>query len=235
MSLNEALSLAQKGGHWQAGADDLQQVQLQHTPHHAPHTKRKRAMGPAGAAPCVPTFLSNNPANMRYTHKQSQKRKFLKVLIHVGRTGNAEQHHALNRGKAIMAALTELQTQGYALEVWAVWRNASCGDYTAPRSAAVHIDTLIKPSTAPWDPALVAFALANISFQRRLCWAAMERTQNGQKLSHQCYGNGATADLTDGDLSLPFMTDVEQDACETPAKALAYVTGEFKKQLERLK
>ena len=126
MPLNNALSLAQKGGHWQAGADDLQQVQLPSTHHHAPHTKRKRAMGPAGAAPCVPTFLSNNPANMRYTHKQPQKRKFLKVNIHVGRNGNAQQHHALNRGKAIMAALTELQTQGYALEVWAVWRNADC-------------------------------------------------------------------------------------------------------------
>ena len=63
----------------------------------------------------------------------------------------------------------------------------------------------------------------------------MERTQNGQELSNQGYGSGMTADLTDGDLSLPYMANVEQDACETPTKALTYVQGEFKKQLEQLK
>ena len=127
-----------------------------------------------------------------------------------------------------MAAINELELQGYKTEVWAVWRNET--DY--PKIVRVNVDTLIKPTYAPWQPSLVAFALCNPAFQRRLCWKVAETLEHGHKIAGG-YGHGAQADMSDFDIAFCYHTQEEERHNTTPADALKRATEIVKEALAK--
>ena len=228
-SFTQAIDLARTGGHWQQGANDLNKIELPQSNQHHVASRRKLRRSVAGFMPNVPAYLSNNPENMMDKKRVNTPKKIIKVGVHVGRVYNTEQKHVLNRGRAIMSTIEALQLQGYSVEVWAVWRN------TCSRSGiSAHIDTLIKPSTAPWQASLAAFTLANLAFQRRLCWGVMETMVHGHKLSKKNYGNGRTADMSDFDLSYGYVEEQHLWRLDPPITALEYIQELTNDQLNQL-
>ncbi len=226
-SKEEAIELAAAGGRWHEGAKRINAIKLIQTDNRADVPRRRVRQAVQGFAPNVPAFLSGEPENMLDRARVNVPKKVLTVGVQVGRVWETEQHQVLNRGKAIMAVIEELQLQGYSVEVWAVWRN-----FCLDSKHAVHVDTLIKPSTAVWQPSLAAFTLANLAFQRRLCWGVAETLKEAVDFTLYGYGGGVSADMSDFDISYGYVTHPEQ--YETSTQALELIRDTTNEQLSEL-
>jgi hypothetical protein len=202
MNMKRALAIATDGGNWQDGADSMPTIDLDHSALNGGEMPTPTLTSNIyGFAPNVPAYLTGQPDSMLDLDEPMAGNKLLRVAVHVGRGHNAKQSQALNRGAAIMAVLDKLSKEGYSLEVWAIWRNTN-GEDTAS------VETCIKHGCDFWSPASVAFALGHVAFQRRLCWRVAESmTDGGQHLTSGGYGNGASADFSDFDLSYGYMIE----------------------------
>lgn len=221
-SLPETIDIAaNKGGYWPEGAEGLTKVQIDATMATI-GLKRALKLGVIGAIPNIPAYLAGHPMNMIEISKDPKPKKYLRLGVHVGGDANTTQETRLNRGKAIMAVVEALETEGYSIEIWSVWRNAS-GAHRAS------IEVCLKQSSAVWNVHTAAFALANTSFQRRLCWRYTEGSPT-HRLAYNC-GHGRDAPHEDFDLWFPYVTGGLQSKLITPAKALDYAVDIAKRAL----
>jgi hypothetical protein len=216
---------ANKGGHWPEGAEGLAKVQIDATMATI-GLKRALKLGVIGAIPNIPAYLAGHPMNMIEISKDPKPKKYLRLGVHVGGLSTTTQAARLNRGKAIMAIVEALETEGYSIEIWGIWRNRGVGD---TRHIAASIEVCLKQSSAVWNSHTAAFALANTSFQRRLCWRFIESSES-HKLTPG-YGRGDSAPHDDFDLYFPYVDDVIERALRTPAKALDYAVDIAKRAL----
>jgi hypothetical protein len=201
MGIGAAIEMADAGGNWQEGADAMPVINIDHKALNGGEVETPTMFNNIqGFAPNVPGFLSGTPDSMLDMHEPLAGTKLLRVAVHVGRTHKAGQAQVLNRGAAIMAVLDQLSREGYSIELWAIWRNNDWEDTAS-------VETCIKHGTDYWTPSSVAFALAHVAFQRRLCWRVAESmTDGGQNLTDGGYGSGDGADFSDFDLSYGYMT-----------------------------
>jgi hypothetical protein len=214
MSMEEARKRAMEGGRWPEGAEHIKpaEIALGDFMIHDMHLPRPEN-AVVGYRPNVPAYLAGSPASMVRMTATSQPNRLLKVAVHVGKSFNVTDETTFNRGNGILSCLNALATAGFAIELWAVWRNSSNGNQ-------VSIDTLIKDSTDTYSPDSIAFALCNDGFQRRLAWSCLAIAQEQQKalkdagkpystapreLAENGYGNGRSAEFDDFDISFGYV------------------------------
>jgi len=221
-TLEEAIAIAaDRGGHWPDGAEGIQSVKLDPG---AAKKRLKRALrnDVVGAIPNVPAYLAGHPLNMISVTKTPNPKKFLKLGVHIGGSGGTRQSTRLNRGKAIMAIVDALEDAGYSVEVWALWRNSSPLEHAS-------VEVCLKQSSAVWNAHTAAFALANTSFQRRLCWRFIESSPSAAIAPG--FGRGVSAPHDDFDLWFPYVTGAVENSLRTPQRALDYAVDIAKKAL----
>jgi len=215
MDMETAIETALNGGNWREGAAAMPRLEVPHETLAGGAIPEPAILNDVqGFAPIVPAFLAGLPDSMMsFDEVEADKR--LKIGVQVGRRFDSEQHHALNKGAAIMAVLSQLALEGYTLEIWAIWRNQ---DGTSKAS----IEICIKTSDTPFSAESVAFSLAHMAFQRRLCWRVAESlTDGGEKMTLDGYGNGGASPMTDFDIGFGYLSN--KDRYETPEKAVATV------------
>ena len=228
LSLKKAASLASAGGEWREGADKMPSV---HVPHETldgrPLPVQQFESDIVGFAPSVPAYLSGVPDSMLDFVDTDSADKILRVAVHVGRSSTVTPAQIFNRGAAILAVLDQLAKDGYAVELWAIWRNNDA-------RTGVSVETRVKASDELWSPESAAFALAHVGFQRRLCWRAAESLQgpnNGGKITNGGYGAGDKANFSDYDLSYKFVTPQIAGKLNNIDAAVDYIKTETLAQL----
>jgi hypothetical protein len=224
-TLEQAIECGLSGGNWQEGADAMPRLELPHeTLSGAPLPEPTMGSDIVGFSPCVPNYLAGQPDSMLSMSDIPAGDKLIKVGVHVGRQSAVTQEHILNRGAAILSVLNQLQLEGYAVELTALWRNSDS-------DGSASIETIVKGATDFWSPEAVSFAICHAGFQRRLCWRVAESLQ-GAKHTGNGYGNGMKTDLSDFDISFPYITDDEaRKHYRTSDKAVARVKAQALKQL----
>ena len=231
MDYAKAISAGVAGGHGSADFSAIRHVEINAdnlTAHDLPVPRPQ--MAAYGHRPNVPAYLGGSPNSMWRTDMERLPNKLLRVAVNIGRAASVEHGEALRRGNAIMSAIDTLANMGYSLEVWAVWRNSD------QQGNSVHIDTLIKDSDKSWSPDSVAFALADVSFQRRIVWRAVEIADKGfgkesyapKALIRGALGSGIKAKYSDFDIHFPYMM---AGTCDTGKAARETVTAEIAKQM----
>jgi len=228
----EALQTTNNGGLWQEGAKEMEPVDLDMS-HLSISDLALPIPEPAmqGYRPNVAAYLAGSPQAMWKQQPDPQPNRLLKIAVHVGRAEYITQEQAFNRGNAILSVINALATNGMAVELWAIWRNQS-------DSKEVSIETLIKSSEASWSPDSVAFALANVAYQRRINWNVLNLIAGGSEgkqaeaiathVVQNGYGNGKSANFSDFDLSFPYMIKGRWDS---KSSALDIIVRETNEQL----
>jgi hypothetical protein len=238
MGLDKAIQTAINGGYWPEGAKRITPVDLD-----AHNLDALASMIPAREAAVigyrvnVPAYLSGVPNCMIKKIRQPHQRKILRVAVNIGAGYRVEQRTTLNRGNAIMSVLDSLANLGYQIELYAVWstgtRKASQG-----KGQNFHIETLIKGSDETWSPDSVAFTLTNNAYLRRLMFRVCDLAHRDhgaqsnipQQIAGDCYGYASGGDLSSYDIA--FDSELNNSNCDTPEKALAYVTQQVVAQLD---
>ncbi len=204
MSPEEAIKIAQEGGYWPEGAKNIEPITLDVDVLNARDLSIVQPkLDICGYAPNVGAFLSNAPKNMRRQQPTTRPNRLMKVAIHIGKSFSIEQSETFNRGNAILSVCNALHELGLSLEIWAIHRN------TSSTNQGYSNEIRIKDSFESYSPDSIAFALCNDAFQRRLSWRVAEMQQDNKLIKSALksgYGNGRGADLSDFDLSFPFMT-----------------------------
>jgi hypothetical protein len=230
-TMEDAIQCARNGGDWQEGANAIPVFNMQHS---TLEGRKQNIMtlesAPCGFAPLVPALLACQPDSMLDAPELPSGDKLLRVAVHVGRSWTVTQNHALNRGAAIMAALNQLSHEGYSIELHAIWRNTA-------EKATASVETCIKHGHDYWSPASVAFALAHVAFQRRLCWRVAESMKNGgDTVTDDSYGSGHSATFPDYDVSFPYFmgTESELKKYETLQSAVKEIKTHLRNELSSL-
>ena len=225
-SLDDAIDIAaNQGGYWPEGAEGIASVAIDATTA-TMALKRALKLDVVGAIPNIPAYLAGHPLTMISVTQDPRPKKFLKLGVHIGGTADTRQTTRLNRGKAIMSIVEALETEGYSVEVWGLWRNFDTWSNTA-----ASVEVCLKQASAVWNSHTAAFALANTSFQRRLCWRFIESSDSNAMADS--YGNGRKAPHADFDLWFPYITGDIEKSLGTPKKALAYAVSIAKQALQK--
>ena len=226
MDMSTAITTALNGGNWQEGADAMPKLEVPHeTLSGGAIPEQAMFSDVQGFAPIVPAYLAGLPDNM-LAFDEVEVEKRLKIGVQVGRRFDSEQHHALNKGAAIMSVLSQLALEGYSLEIWAIWRNQD-------GMSKASIETCIKTSDTPFSSESIAFSLAHVAFQRRLCWRVAESlTDGGEKMTLEGYGNGKDSPMDDFDIGFGYLSN--KGKYSTPEKAVATIKELALEQLQGL-
>ena len=232
MTMSEARDRASEGGRWPEGAEKIKPTDIDlgdFNIHSMAMPRPENAI--VGYRPNVPAYLAGSPASMVRMSQTSQPNRLLKVAVHIGKAFNVDSATTFNRGNGILSCLNALAASGFAIELWAVWRNS----YS---NRSVHFDTLIKDSTDTYSPDSIAFALCNDGFQRRLVWSCLSIAYEQNKVLAAAdqpysraprelidggYGNGKSAEYGDFDISFGYVTSGERwtaDNCVSKARKI---------------
>ena len=229
-SMEESIDCGLAGGNWQAGADAMPALRIEHETLSGGELPSQFIVNDLqGFAPNVPAYLSGVPDDMFDIIEQDSGDKLLRVAVHVGRYSECDQKTILRRGAAIMSVLSQLALEGYSIELWAIWRNCNS-------EGSVSIETCVKHGNDHWSPESVAFALCHASFQRRLCWRVAENlTGKGGAVTGTNYGNGLKAEFKDYDLSYGYVGGKVFDQMGSTQKTVDYIKNETLAQLDARK
>jgi len=113
----------------------------------------------------VGAFLAGSPYSMtRYVYTPMDDKR-CRMLVSVAGSGMVKHQALMNRGAAIMGAIDNLQSQGYAVEL-------TVGFFITNHSSGkggeqVHYTVTVKNFQDTYTPAALAFVLAEPSFFRR--------------------------------------------------------------------
>jgi hypothetical protein len=205
-TLDTAIEAAQNGGYWEKGAEDMAAVNIDidapqstYLPKYVPDV--------VGAFPNVPAYLAGHPNSMFNRKQIAVPKKFIRVGVGITAPWFVKADALYNKGRAIMAVVNDLVSQGYGVEVCAVYHMGHERKFTTPEAALNAKMTIrVKESHAHWDTGTVAFALANASFFRNLCWRELENVEGLTSVLDESYGYSLDDGGADFDLWFPPMT-----------------------------
>ncbi len=231
-SFSKATRIAAQGGYWPQGAEKIQTttIDLSRVSASDMHTPCNHADF-VGHRPNVPAHLAGSPHPMWRRSETVIPDRLIKIGVHIGRSYDVDEATIFNRGNAIMSVIDALSADGFAVELWAVWRNKSESGHT------VNVDTLVKRADESWSPDSVAFALASAGFNRRVIWRTIDTAEEihgaesaaPAELISGCLGQGADADLSDFDVSFGYVSGERWTAANSLDKAIQ----QTRDQLER--
>ena len=211
--LEEAIDIACNGGHWEEGARELQKVDVT-TDAGTAYESRVMVNDMVGFTPNVPAHLAGHPLSM-FNHKMKPShKKLIRIGVGISMRAGVKATDMYNRGRAVVAAVDSLITQGYGVEIWGV-AEALNGNQRIKTSI------LVKPSDGAWSTGIAAFMLACSSVVRRLHFRMRE--DSARYIDNGCYGGTVAEDTTGFDVWFPGMTHNNKFGYSKPYRALATV------------
>lgn len=168
MTHSECREILRHGGHWEAGAARMLSARIEP----AKFPMRESALPMpinvvVGHRPNVGAFLAGAPASMVRNTEVAMADRRCRMLVCVNASCSIKHDTLLNRGAAIMGAVENLQNEGYAVEL-------TVGFLTASSEGEAHLLVKIKDYQDTFNPAALAFVLAEPSFFRRSLFAMYE-------------------------------------------------------------
>jgi hypothetical protein len=185
-----------------------------------------------GYMPHVPRYCAGAPDSMIRKAREASGGggKVLTLYVPVNAVATVSALHMRNFGLGVAQYVNQLEQEGTRVELHGVL----CSKLNGGRNKVTH-SWRIKTADAYLDLAVLAFSIGHPAMFRRLGFALRERCDAPQDSG---YGMSVACELTDlidppvGAYVLNGMRNAGTVA-ETPAKALAYVTAQIEKMLER--
>lgn len=225
MNRSQALKLALGGGHWTKGAENLQQVALPITKELQEYTLQPQITTEvAGFMPCVPAFLSGEPEAMFNINQTPTKKRHIKIGVNIAKAWNITDDESINLGRALLQTITQLQTEGYAVQLDGVWYVRNENEPQTHYNYLTEIRITLKKSDEHFSPANVAFALSSTAFCRRVCWRFAEGRPELDTLVTTGYGVGADLKNDDYDVWIPYLYSSLKHKVDTQENAQEWVT-----------
>jgi hypothetical protein len=142
---------------------------------------------PVGHRPNVGAFLAGSPMSMARFVPVPQPNKSVKMLVSVGGSAMVPYKALMNRGAAILGAIDNLQTEGYAVEL-------TVGFFAKSGNSEFHTTVKVKDFHDTWNPGSIAFMLAEPSFFRRSLFAVcnIEQVRDGDSAAADMGGTLGT-------------------------------------------
>tara|TARA_R110000851_G_scaffold276686_1_gene429729 strand:+ start:250 stop:1077 length:828 start_codon:yes stop_codon:yes gene_type:complete len=185
----------------------------------------------AGFLPSVPAYCAGEPLSM-FDQSESvlETAKVLKIAVVCIPCSEVTATAMLNRGAAILGAIDALERDGnIRVELVGMFPSYSVG------AKNCLMEMTLKNAGDDWNPASVAFAIANPAFGRRIGFRWLESKQAYAGNVERCYGHGSTKNNKapiECDIYLPYL---EQDAgYTTPNLAVESISNTFSNQLDQL-
>lgn len=216
--LNDALAIAEKGGRWDEGAKDLRAAHVDAVAAKAKAQAPESDYSVTGHTLDVGEFLTGNPTHwMTDDEDKSERRPVLSIGVHIGRQGNIDAADVVRRGAAILSVIDDLESNGYRVELYALWANK------APMAKSQSFfQTLVKDADEHWSPSSVAFALCHPAFSRRLMFRLAEAHKETAELT---FGYGTSADPSKLREKYDIFFPRQTQAIPTIEMALSYAVG----------
>ena len=124
----------------------------------------------AGERPDMSRYVSGDPAHMIDRRPSSRRaRPVARFIVHCGATFNVSAEQKINRGASILGLIDTLETAGTRIEIEACFHVTTHGGKTY--TARIELKAADEPTSID----VLAFALVNPAFQRRLDFAMRTR------------------------------------------------------------
>lgn len=158
-SLNEALELMRTG--YQPTVDELKTKLKANV---AGNGKRISFHNDVvGFAPVVPLALQGIPTSMMNSYMKPIKSKVINIYYDMGAVSSVTKEQMLDCGAKVLAAVMDLETQGYKFNLYSVQCYA---DNNGGKGTCDVLCTKIKSSNAPFDLKRLSFALTHPAYFR---------------------------------------------------------------------
>ena len=218
ISYDEALTMARNGGHWPAGAEQLQSVSVPDAASTLADMIAPEIINDVtGGAVDIGAYLSDDPeCFLRVDDEQEQVRPVIRIAVELAVAGRIPAVDTMNRGRAVLAMVEALELQGHSTELVGTF-------ITYEGDIRYECHTVCKQAGEPWNPSAVAFMLAHPAFSRRLGFRMVELHDEARFMSEDYYGNGShnISSLDGFNLYVPYL--YRDGLCDTPANALKYI------------
>ena len=150
-----------------------------------------------GYAPIVPLALQNVPASMQNSRMKPIKAKVLNVYYEMTCRWSTTTEQILEAGSKLLAALIELEMQGYKFNLYAIQ------DYYSGGNGCDMLCTKIKSSNTQLDLKRTSFALTHLAYFRVIGFDWYSKTPNGHYRSS--YGHALSYDFSNKQLNDAFV------------------------------
>lgn len=231
----EAVEIAKAGGLWPEGARDLLAVNLDSVDVHNMLVIPLLESGVCGFVPLIPAYLANQPDCMITMGESEQPAKVLRIVVDCAFNCDIEAAQIFNRGRAILAAVIELEKRGFSVEL--VARSHSNFLPKSKRQPALdfRLTVTIKRAGDALSPSSLAFVLCSAAFFRRCVFRLKESdrlyypaTTAKNNYGRTIFGERAPQGF---DFAIHGITKANQDDYSTPARAIAAISAQINKNL----
>lgn len=218
----ESLRLAQQG--WPEGREALLQATGQAN-RAWDYTGQQVEMDVAGAAPDIPTYLTNDPECM-YGIEEQAPEPVVRIAFAIGAAWHVTGQALRNLGSGILSAAQGLEMAGYSVEItgWSVTALHNDLDFEPEVYA---LECPIKEAGGLIDYDRAAFALTHPAMLRRIGFAWRERTDPRFELSNYGYAVDITQlQPVEADIVIPPLSQIRRNGrCDSPEEGLQIVLG----------
>lgn len=195
LSQDECRAILKNGGDHQPSADRMQRAELDMSKIPAGDLELPQlANAPYGHRPNVGAYLAGSPYSMVRFEPQPQPNKSVRMYYNLAASASVDSQSLAYVGASILGAIDALQVDGYAVELTiAMLIRTSDGDN-------FHATIKVKDFGDTWNPAAIAFMLAEPSFFRRSLFALIniEQVKDPKSIAAELgYGLGRPVDKTD--------------------------------------
>ena len=185
----------------------------------------------AGFLPNVGAFCAGEPLSM-YNQAEHvlETAKVLKIVVTCIPCASVSATAMLNRGAALLGAIDALERDGNTrVELVGTFPSFS------KRAKNCLMEVALKSAGDDWNPASVAFAIANPAFGRRIGFKWLESKSEYAGNVNASYGSGRTDNgkaPIECDIYLPYLE--HDEGYETPSHAVKSVADIINAQLAKL-
>lgn len=182
----QALEMTENGGAWLDGAKNLQKIEVPSLSVYRLSDALTIENSVHGFAPIIPLFLMGVPDCMMQMAQQKVKSKIITLYIDISFSYKIKSYQILNRGKAILSLIEQLELQGYSVELVGV-RNAVHSEIKSQNM----IEIIVKKAGESFTPASIAFVFCCAAFSRRMLFRLCECCPKSWRLTTKGYGYSA--------------------------------------------
>lgn len=218
---NTALTMTRNGGAWFEGAEELAKVDLSNAPTSEYTIRPYYDLAAVGGCVDIGEYLAGSPECMQGYNDDQPTAPVIVVryIAPVACTVTADQ--LFNYGRAMLALIDSLETQGYSVELTALYPCMLRGD-------GALAEIVVKQAGEDWNAGSIAYAMAHPAFARRIGFRfaeAFEETYNARKRSYTLdgYSEHDSETIFFGYMSIPA-------SINTPDKAYQHVLRTAKEQ-----
>jgi hypothetical protein len=202
LTLQDAQTIAAGGGYDHKTAADIKAITPTGDRARPAPAAPDMTLARAGIVPVVPAFLTGHPLNMlMISDTATAPARVLRVAVNISCAARVSAKAMALRGAAILAQIDALEKTNIRVELDAIYA-------TGTDDACQLLTINIKRAASPYNPAAVAFGIANLATSRRLCFEHVEQMAMddneqiatvGTDIIGDCYGY--TAETAEDDIA----------------------------------